>query len=150
MRRELRFKTLDEARAELTRLESGPVETTGHWSYFQILAHCAKAVDGSTKGVAREMTWWKRHVTAPISYYKTAWDGFLSPGIGAKPGAPVERVEGDEKAALSLLRTALDHFEKFEGKMSDHPRLGGLNKKQWTRFHAWHLANHLGNVRTKV
>ncbi len=42
VRRELRFKTLNEARAELDRLEKVPVVTIGNWSYYQILTHLNK------------------------------------------------------------------------------------------------------------
>ncbi len=149
MRRELRFKNFNDVRAELDRLEKGEVETTGQWTYFQILNHCAKATEGSTKGTKRELSWWKRHVMGPIGYHATVFRGYLPAGIGLKPGVPVERVEGDEKAAMAHLRKALDEFEKFEGHFSDHPRLGNFNKKKWTAFHLMHLANHLGHARRK-
>lgn len=150
MRRELRFKNLDDARKELSHLEKGPVVTTGSWSYFQILEHCQKAVEGSMKGVHREMSWWKKNVIGPIGYYKTANTGFLPVGIGSPmKGTPIERLEGDEKTALGQLRQVLDNFEKFKGPLSTHPRLGSLNKKQWLLFHSMHLANHLGHAKLK-
>lgn len=150
MRRELKFKDLNDARRELELLSQGPVETLGEWSYFQILNHLAKATEGSMKGKIGEMSWWKRHVQGPVFYGSCAWRGSIPAGIGKKPGVPVERVEGDEKAALTQLLKVLEDFEKFEGKLSEHPRMGPLNKRQWTRFHTWHLANHLGNVRRKL
>lgn len=150
MRRELRFKKIDDIRRELANLEKGPVITTGNWSYFQILEHCRKAVEGSMKGLQREMSWWKKHVIGPIGMYKTAMDGVIPTGIGSPmKGTPVERIEGDEKTALEQLRKALDDFEKFEGNLSSHPRFGPMNKKQWLLFHSMHLANHLGHARLK-
>ncbi len=147
MKRELRFKTLDDARAELARLEKGPVETTGNWSYFQILTHCTKALDGSAKGLKREMPWWKRRITGPIGYWDIHLRGFIPSGI---QGPKSERIEGVEKGALEQLRKAMDDFEKSEGPWSDHPRLGNFNKKKWNLFHAYHLANHLGWTKPKV
>ncbi len=150
MRRKLRFKNFDDIRQELTALEKGPVATTGQWSYFQILEHCRKAVEGSMKGLHRDLSWWKRHVTGPIGMVKTAKDGFIPTGIGSPmKGTPVERLEGDEKAALAQLRQALADFEKFEGEFSDHPRFGQLSKKNWFLFHSMHLANHLGHASLK-
>ncbi len=146
MRRELRFKTLDDARAELARLEKGHVETFGNWSYFQILSHCAKAMEGSMKGVRREMPWWKRHIYGPIGYWDTKLKGYIQAGI---QGLKTERVEGDEKAALDQLRNAMEVFEKHEGPWSDHPRLGTFDKEKWRLFHAFHMANHLGWARPK-
>ena len=146
MRRELRFKTLDDARAELARLEKGPVETFGSWSYFQILTHCAKALDGSAKGIKRDIPFFKRHILGPISYWDIKLRGFIPAGI---QGPKTKRIEGDEKAALEQLRKALDDFEKSVGPYSDHPRLGTFNKKKWILFHAFHLANHLGWAKPK-
>lgn len=149
MRRELRFKNFSDIRQELTNLEKGPVVTTGNWSYFQILEHCRKALEGSMKGIHRKMSWWKMNVKGPLFFRKISRDGFLPTGVVSPLKEPVERVEGDEKSALEGLCKALNEFEKFEGPFSTHPYLGKLNKKQWVRLHAMHLANHLGHAKLK-
>ena len=146
MRRELKFRTFDDARKELENLQKGPVETTGHWSYFQILSHLAKATEGSMKGVKREMSWWNRHVKGPLSLQAMWLQGYIPVGI---QGPPAERVEGDEKQALEQLLKALGDFEKFEGVLSDHPRLGSIGKEGFHRFHVLHMANHLGYAKLK-
>lgn len=150
MRRELRFKSFNDVKEELARLGQGPVETTGNWSYFQILTHCATSLENCMKGLKRDMSWWKRHVSGPRAYRKAVAAGFMPAGVGAQPGKPVERIEGDEKAALERLLKAMDNFEKFEGKLSEHPRMGLLNKEQWRLIIAIHMANHLGNARLKT
>jgi hypothetical protein len=148
VRRELRFKTLDDARRELSILEKGPVVTMGNWSYFQILNHCAGALEGTMKGLKREFSWWKRNVTGPLAARKVMAQGFIPAGV--KSSSPqTERVEGDEKIALGRLKKAMDEFETFDGPFSEHPRFGPLNKKQWIHFHAMHMANHLGFVSLK-
>ena len=148
MRRELRFKNFEEVRAELARLEQGPVETTGVWSYFQILDHCALSLENSMKGLEREMSWWQKHVKGPFFARVTAAKGFIRPGIKGNPQTALSvRVEGDEKAAMTRLQQGLEAFEKFEGKLSVHPRLGKLNKKLWYHFHAMHIANHIGHAK---
>jgi hypothetical protein len=75
--------------------------------------------------------------------------GFYPPGVGVKKGVKVERVEGDEKAALAALRKALDDFEKHEGPWAEHPFFGKLDKKKWTLLTSLHLANHLGWAKPK-
>ena len=146
IRRELRFKTLDDARQELALLENGEVVTLGNWSYYQILNHCAGALEGTMKGLKREFSWWKRYVAGPLAAQKVMAQGFIPAGVQSS-SPQTERVEGDEKIALSRLRKAMDDFQKFEGKFSEHPRFGPLNKRQWLHFHAMHLANHLGFVK---
>ena len=149
MRRELRFKALDEARAEIDRLEKGPVETTGNWSYYQILNHCAKGIQSSTTSFSTTKTWLLRRLIGPIGLRKVFKQGFIPPGVGVKKGATFERIEGDEKAALAALRKALDDFEKHEGPWAEHPFFGKLDKKQWTLLTSLHLANHLGWAKPK-
>ncbi len=150
MRRELRFKTFDEARAELARLEKGPVETTGNWSYFQILTHCAKGAESSVTSFSTLKPWLLRRIVGPIALKKLFKDGFIPAGIGAKKGVKVERLEGDEKAALARLRKALDAFEKHEGPWGEHPFFGKLDKKKWTLLTSLHLANHLSWAKPKA
>lgn len=146
MPRDLRCRNFEDVRAELDRLHSGPVETTGNWSYYQILTHLTQAVEGSMKGVKREMTWWKRNVLGPLLHRLFVLRGYIPRGI---KGPPSDRVEGDETEALVRFRAALDNFEKFEGPFSDHRILGPLNKKQWAEFHPLHFANHVSHVRRK-
>ena len=45
MHRGLRCKNFGDMRSELDRLGGGPVETTGNWSYFQIITHLTQAVE---------------------------------------------------------------------------------------------------------
>ena|SRR5258708_17439591 len=146
MRRELKFRTFEEVRAELTRLEQGPVETTGQWSFFQIIVHLAKGIEGSMKGVRREMSFWRRHILGPLLYRLFAFRGYIPKGI---KGPPADRIEGNETEAIAQFRKALEAFEKSEGPYSDHPILGQLTKKQWVVFHSMHFANHVGYIKLK-
>jgi len=146
MRRELRFRSFDDIRSELNRLGRGPVETTNHWSYFQIMTHLTKAVEGSVKGVKREMPFWKKHIVGPLLYRLFALRGYIPKGI---KGPPSDRIEGNEAEAVAQFLKALETFEKSGGPYSDHPILGPLNKKQWAVFHVMHFANHVGYTKTK-
>jgi hypothetical protein len=146
MRRELKFRSFKDVRNELERLQKGPVETTGSWSYFQILTHCAKGFEGSMKGVKREMPWWKKHFLGPLTLRGMWLKGSIPIGI---KGPPTDRMEGDDRQAMVQLLIAIEDFEKFEGPFSDHPRVGKLDKEGWRRFHVLHLANHLGYTKPK-
>jgi hypothetical protein len=150
MRRELKFKNLNDVRSELNRLAQGPVETTSVWSYYQILTHCATVIENTMKGIEPEMTWLHKYVVGPSFFRKNASDGSIPAGIKGRPEvAPEKREEGDEKAALARLHKAMDDFERFEGKFSLHRRLGKLKKHQWIHFHAMHTANHIGYAKLK-
>jgi hypothetical protein len=146
MTRELRCKNFEDIRAELARLEQGPVETTRKWSYFQMISHLAGAVEGSLKGLRREMPIWKRYFLGPYLAKLFAFRGYIPEGI---KGRPSERIEGNEKDAVLQLRKALEDFEKSTGPYSDHPVLGRLNKKQWMIFHVLHFNNHVRHADLK-
>ena len=149
-RRELRFKTLEDVRRELTRLEKGTVVTTGNWSYFQILNHCGKAIEKSVSSFSNLKSWWVRRFIGPIALRKVFKQGYIPAGAGAPvKGVAAERIEGDEKAALAELRKALDDFEKYTGPLAEHPFFGKMKKEQWTYLIALHGANHLGFVKLK-
>jgi hypothetical protein len=146
MPRNLRCRTIEDIRAELDRLSRGPVETTGKWSYYQILTHLTKAVEGSMKGLKRELPWWKKHLMGPLLYRIFILRGYIPRGI---KGPPADRIEGNEAEALAQFRKALETFEKFEGPWSEHPIMGRLNKEQWANFHPMHFANHVSHVKSK-
>ena len=146
MPRDLRCRNFEDIRAELDRLSSGPVETTGRWSYFQILTHLTKAVEGSMKGIRREMPWWKRHLVGPLLYRLFAFRGSIPGGI---KGPPADRIEGNEAEARAQFEKALQAFEKHEGPFSDHPILGPLDKKQWAVFHPLHFNNHVRHAKLR-
>ncbi len=147
MPRDLRCKNFADIRAELDRLSQGPVETTGSWSYYQILTHLTKSMEGNMKGVKRDMPWWKKRVVGPLLYRLFAFRGYIPRGI---KGPPSDRVEGNEAEALAAFRRALEAFEKFEGPLSGHPILGLLNKRQWLVFHSMHFANHVSHAKPKT
>jgi hypothetical protein len=144
MPRPLRCKNFDDIRAELARLGDGPVETTGHWSYFQMITHLTKAVEGSLKGLKREMPWWKKRLRGPFLYRLFVIRGYIPGGI---KGPPPDRIEGNAAEAVVQFKEAMGAFEKFEGSLSDHPILGPLNKKQWAAFHTLHFANHVRHTK---
>ncbi len=146
MHRGLRCQNFEEVREELNLLGKGPVETTGKWSYFQMIDHLTKSIEGSIKGVKREMPFWKKHVLGPLLYQLFALRGRIPGGI---KGRSPERIEGNEPEAVAQLRQAMDLFDQYEGPMSDHPILGPLNKKQWAIFHSMHFANHVGHTKSK-
>jgi hypothetical protein len=147
-RRELRFKTLNDARAELDRLEKGPVITTGNWTYYQILNHLKQGSVCSMTSFPTLGAWWLRRLIGPIGLGKVFKQGFIPPGAGSSRKENLV-AQGDEKAALAALRQTLDNLEKHEGPWAEHPFFGKMDKTKWLHLTALHLANHLGWARLK-
>ncbi len=144
MRRELRFKTFEDALAELDRLEKGPVETLGRWSHYQILTHCAGAVEKSMDRFSNRAPWLVRQTLGRWTKWRILRQGFFNPGMGKqKP----DRVEGDAKAAAVKLRESIAKFRAHQGPLDEHPFCGPLTREEWEKFHLYHLADHLGYLR---
>lgn len=148
MRRELHFKSFEDALVEVDDLLSGEVETLGTWSFFQILDHCAGALRFSMAG----------HPVPPRSLVERArgWlllrltflRGSIPAGI-RNPRIPDGRIEGDAREAAVRLREAASAFRAHQGSLTPHPRFGPLSKAEWEKMHLFHLANHLGFARRK-
>ncbi len=148
-RRELRFKTLKDARAELKRLEKGPVVTTGNWSYYQILDHLQVNAARSMTAFPSLRSWWLRRSIGPLILAVILKQGLIPTGTGAVIGAK-PKVKGNEKKALADLRKTLADLEKHEGPWAEHPIFGKMNKEKWLRLTPIHIANHLGWAKLKT
>jgi hypothetical protein len=147
-RRELKLHSLGNIREELQRLTAGPVETTGSWTYYQIITHCRYPFIAAWNGPLGE-----GHTpdAAKLEMLaKLVERGFMRPDLPIiLPESAVEGLRGDVRAAESLLREAMDRFERYEGPNSLHPFFGKLTKEEWTKFLVVHTAHHLGYVRLK-
>jgi hypothetical protein len=59
------------------------------------------------------------------------------------------RVEGDARESAARLREAIATFRTYTGPITPHPFFGPLTKKEWERILIYHMANHLGFVRSE-
>ncbi|HMY65521.1 MAG TPA: DUF1569 domain-containing protein [Leptospiraceae bacterium] len=146
--KEIRFKSLDEAIAELKRIENLPKKTLGIWSYYQILDHCADGIESCMNGYKASAPWLIRKSIGQILKMKTFSQGYMDHG-GMNPSAPKKREEGDEKKALQRLLSAADAFKAFKGKFQLHPFFDELTADEFEKLHAYHIANHLCFVEVK-
>ena len=147
-RRDLKLLSLDNIREELQRLTAGPVETTGTWTYYQILTHCRYPFIATWNGPLAEGH--SPEAAKLEMLAKLVERGFMRPDLPIiLPESAVEGLIGDAREAESLLREAMDQFESYEGPISLHPFFGKLNKAEWTKFLVVHTAHHLGYVKLK-
>lgn len=148
MRRELRFKTFDNALEEIQRLEQGSVVSLGNWSFFQALDHCARAIRFSMGGTPLPRPVWKRRLIGFLVKHLVLLKGSLPAGI-QNPRVSAQRVEGDVSIATLRLREAIDGFHGYTGPLTAHPFFGPLTKAEWEKIHLFHLANHLGFLQSE-
>ncbi len=143
--RSLRFRSLDDARQELTRIESSVVEATGLWSLGQIYNHLSESLEHCTSSYPRYAPKFLRRTIGPLAFRSMRNKGYMPPG-SMNPDAPRAREDQDAESAMRRLRSALARFEAFDGTHPEHPFFGSLTRDDWRILQTFHLANHLGYV----
>jgi hypothetical protein len=143
--RKLRFTNLEDAIVEIKRLESIPKSTTGVWSYYQILNHCADFIDFCINGYPMMAPWAVRMTIGQFIKHKTFLQGYMDPK-SFNPTAPTTREEGDELKAQERLLKSIERFKVYSGKLHKHPFFDQLNKDEFEKLHAYHIANHLSYI----
>lgn len=145
--RELHFDSLDQAIAEVERLASGEVKTTGSYTFAQIVNHLATTFDvGSGRKTATGIPFHMRMMA-------TLFRGFLLSGP-IKPGFKLpskaqdffwstEDLSLDEQVAY--FREAAQHFMSLE-TYPKHPVFGKLGPEKSLQLQCGHCAMHLGFV----
>ncbi|MEM7179542.1 MAG: DUF1569 domain-containing protein [Spirochaetota bacterium] len=147
MNRELRFSNFDDAIKELEKLNSSKVKTTGRWSFYQIMNHCAEYIEYSMKGFpySNLFLFFFRIVWGRVKLKKILAQGYIETGQ-TNPFAPRLREDGDEQKAMQRLKNAIDEFLEYQGEFAVHPEFNKMDRSEWELFHAYYLANHLSFV----
>ena len=138
----LRLTNLNDVSTELKSLESGPVETTATWSFYQILSHCSDDLESSIKGNRKPFPWVIRVTLGNLLKRKFLKDGFYT--RPAMAGGKGRRIEGDEKAALVRLRKAVADFMALPNQPISHIFFGKITKEECEKLTVYHIAHHLG------
>ena len=145
-RRRVRYNNLDEFMLDAETLGRKPVRTLGNWSFEQILAHLAIAMNGSIDGVTLQIPWYLR--TGARLLRKQIFKRGLTPGFKlaqadlsrAWPTHPAEVAAG-----LEALRKAVARLSS-ESKRCPHPAFGELTRDEWNTFHLRHCELHMSFV----
>jgi hypothetical protein len=123
------------------------VETTGAWSYYQILKHCTDQINFSMFGFPYTYSPFLRKTVGKYLLSKLLERGFMLPD-GYNGQMETARIEGDDKNALTQLKSAIYTFRKFNKDFAIHPLYDIMDKPTWEKFHSIHIANHLSFVET--
>lgn len=142
--RQLSFKTLDEALAELTRLAQAPsLQLHTPWNWGQTLTHLAQSIEYSVSGFPEAKSALFQRTVGAAAFGVFAWRGRMShPLDDPIPGAPALPTDADTAAALARLQTAAQTFRDHAGPLQPHFAYGALSKAEYEQAHAMHLANH--------
>jgi hypothetical protein len=149
MRRLIEINNFEELEHELDELESASeIETTGKWSFYQILLHISDSIHYSIHGYPGVLPWLIRKTIGRIVLGRLIAEGKMNPGH-YNPTAPKEREEGDYKSAMSRLRECIKEFKNHDGIFSVHPIFDAMDKHTWEKLHCIHASLHMSFVHAK-
>lgn len=145
-RRKLHFDTLDDALAETERLAEGEVETTGRYSYGQILDHMAKVTDTVTGELVLPPAPLPLRIAIrmarPIMIRNTLPAGFKLPSKTQSVLWSSEDV--DVATGLQRWKEAIDRYKN--GELQPHPVFGKMTREQHDQIQCRHAELHLSFV----
>jgi hypothetical protein len=136
--------SLDDALRWLDKLASAKeVRSTNAWKVRAVLEHLAQSIEMSMDGYpeSRSALFQKTVGTAAFAFFGLR--GRMSHGLTEPiPGAPALPQLDDWKPGAQRLRAALGRFQEHTGSLKPHFAYGVLDKNDYARAHALHIANH--------
>ncbi|MCD0458243.1 DUF1569 domain-containing protein [Roseiconus lacunae] len=144
--RKLHFDRLEEAVAEVERLAKVPVQTTGNFTFPQIVEHLATAFDISSGHQTPPPVPWLIRVVAPLMAKRAAHRP-MKPGLKLpqKAQAFFWRDAEQLEDALSQFRTAYERYRSID-TLPRHPLFGNLSREDNEQLQCRHMELHLGFV----
>jgi hypothetical protein len=143
--RQLVLATLADAMRELDRLKTAvALDAAANWTWSKTLLHCAQSIDYSMSGYPAPKSALFQHTAgaAAFSFFRSR--GRMSHNlIEAIPGAAALDANARVDLAAATRRKSVTAFQAFDGKLQPHFAYGELNKADYERAHAMHIANHL-------
>ena len=146
-KRALRFTTLDEAIAEAERLASGEHNTTGNFTFAQILNHLSTTFDVAVG----------RKKIPPVPLYMRVIARVFRPFVLQFPMRPGFKLPDNSQALfwstdelslekeLAYFREAAHRLVAAES-LPKHPVFGRMSRKQHLKLQCRHCELHLGFV----
>jgi len=142
--RQLSFKTLDEALAEMRRLTPAvALAPATAWNWAQTLAHCAQSIEYSLTGFPESKPALFQQTVGAAAFTVFAWQGRMSHDLGAViPGAPLIPVDTIITDAMARLERAVLAFQTTLEPLKPHFAYGELGPAEYELAQAMHMANH--------
>ncbi len=147
-RRELKFWNIDEVLAEVERLASTAVRTTGNHSFGQILNHLALSHDVASGRTQAPPPPFFMRLMMPLMKRMVINSKPLKPGI--KLPAKGESFfwpnkEFEVHSTLNDFKESVDYY-KSNGPLEKHPFFGKISKADCDELNCRHAALHLSFV----
>ena len=140
--------SLDDALRWLDTLDKAAgVKTTGQWPMVSVLEHMAQSVEMSLDGFPQPKSAFFQNTAGAAAFAFFKWRGQMSHSLSEPiPGAAALHRDGDWRPASARLRAAIERFARHQGPLKPHFAYGALDKADFSRAHAFHIANHQDEI----
>jgi hypothetical protein len=149
MKNSLRLSSLDSTLKLLDSINNNPnFKATGQWDANRVFHHCAQSIEYSitgypeNKSILFQKTIGKMVLTIFLSR------GFMKHNLADPiPGAPpLPDASIDYSLGLERLKNAITSFTNHTGDFAPHFVYGPVNKSDYDKIHAMHVANHFNLI----
>ncbi|OYP36102.1 DUF1569 domain-containing protein [Rhodopirellula sp. MGV] len=144
--RKLHFDQLEEAVAEVERLAISPIQTTGNFTFPQIVEHLATAFDISSGHQTPPPIPLLLRIVGPLLAKRAAYKP-MKPGLKLPKKAQTFfwRDEKGIEQSLSQFREAFQRY-RDTAPLPRHPIFGNMTRKDNEQLQCRHMELHLGFV----
>jgi hypothetical protein len=150
--RKLELASLGAALQELERLAGAKaLDHVGAFNWAQTLVHCAQSIEYSMSGypLAKSAAFQATAGRLAFSFFSAR--GRMGHNLDeAIPGAPALDAAHDLALAMARLRKAVEDFRTSDKPLRPHFAYGALNKAEYEKAHAMHLANHFSSFKVSA
>jgi len=154
-RRELAFRSLDEAVADAKLLLANGYEKYGNWSLGQCCGHLANWISYPMDGypsvplVLRPLVWLMRQ-TVGKTFRKQMLEGQKMDAQLRTIPASVPPADADDTQGVLALQNMVERWKSFAGPVLPSPLLGSLTLDEATKIQLIHCAHHLSFLKPKM
>ncbi len=144
-----KVQSLYEALRWLDKLEkAGAARTNGQWPLIAVLEHLAQSIEMSVDGFPEPKSPFFQNTVGAAAFAVFTWRGQMSHNLTDPiPGAPGLSRQGSWLPAAARLRASIARFNASkDGTLRPHFAYGKLNKQDFARAHAFHIANHQDEI----
>ena len=147
-RRPLDLRTVDEAIAELDRLNKDGCTSAGNWTLAQTCNHLSIFVRGSLEGFHSPRPPWYIRLLAPLIVWWMLKKRRMPEGVKIPDEIRPHDIK-DQAAEVVQLQELLRRFQQHQGPLHPSPFAGNIRYDTWLNLHLIHCAHHLSFLHPK-
>jgi Protein of unknown function (DUF1569) len=147
IKRNVQFKSFDEVMIELTQLQQADlISISADWDLAHTLDHCARSIEYAVKGFPKLRNPIFRNLIGKTAFHVFDWNGKMKHALNEEILGDSELPNYQLNTALQRLESSIVLFQDWQGHLQPHFTYGSLNKDQYEKANAMHIADHFSVI----